>query len=303
MKIDIKKVDDNTYEVASTNEPHNKNQIIRPNYVTGSVHIDGVSPKYLTDIALLVDRDDFLADIKKLRKKWKIDRLIEFKYADDLFLTGWINNHLGSIFNSQETEKLQKELKSDIASLRVKYGRTPNYDQVILWVLFTSTVPDGVYRSCYFTTISEPETEDSARHRFAILLDGRTELSELKKAFEDFKHHLKYLEFTQKLRDEPIPENFDSLIANMEANRIQGVVGKTANRYKVRTQANILLIRELYWKRKLYNTSFEKLASEANSKCDGNHLDEDKKCMFCVADEVNVRKNIENYEKTVNRKL
>jgi len=305
MKIDIKKIDDNKYEVTSTTLEVKDTatiQVVKPAHVSGSVFIDPVSPKYLTDIALLVDRDDFLVDIQALRQKWKINNLVEFKNADVGLLMGWINRHLGDYSTDKDVKSLQMELDEDVASLRTKYGRTSNYDQVVLWVLFTNMVPDRAFKACYFTTIPDPTSDDPNRCKYAIILDGRTEIGELKQAFEEFKKHLRNLESVQSLRDLPTTDSFESLIAQIVVDNNKGPVGRTTNRYAVRTQTNIMLIRELYWKRKFENTSFAELARIANDRCVGDHS-EDSPCMFCNADETNVRKSLQNYEKTVNRKL
>lgn len=301
MEIDITKVDDSTYKVTTTKPPITDTKKIKPRHVQGSVYIDPASPKYLTDIALLVDKDDFLKDIQRLREKWQITNIIEFQLGDQQLLDGWIASHLSKHYKDKKTETLRDELDADIVALRLKYGRTSNYDEVIKWVIFTNTVPSGVFKACYFTTIPQTDSADPSQCQYAIILDGRTENDEVLAALRDFREHLDHLESVQELKKLPVSNSYESVLSDLIIGRSKGPIGKTTDRNKVRTLNNILLVRELYWERKLKKTSFAKLASDAWEKCSG-HSSDSERCFYCNADEVSVRKNIENYDKTINGK-
>lgn len=298
MKIDITQVSDSTYKVTTY---QNSTKQIKPEYVNNTVNIDAVSPKYLTDVALLVDKEDFLTDIKKLKEKWKITEIIEFGIPDQQLLDGWITSHLKKTFKDTDEQSARESLNRDVAEVRLKYGRTSNYDVVILWVLFTNTVPAGVYKACYFTTIPESGSNDPSRHQYAIMLDGRAENSEVIKALQDFREHLKHLHTVQQLQKLPATNHYEALLAELIIGTSIEPIQESTDRETVRTKNNVMLVRELYWRHKQMNTSFADLATYANSKCDGNHGDYST-CIYCNADEENVRKNVENYDEAINRK-
>jgi len=114
--------------------------------------IQSKNKKHITDIAMLVDRLDFLLDIKQIREKWKIDKLYYF-YQMDEFINFHIADNKGKISDPKETQKRLEKFNQEIITLRNKYRRTKNFDIVIKYAIGFGAIPDGIYDSCYWDKV------------------------------------------------------------------------------------------------------------------------------------------------------
>lgn len=161
--------------------------------------------KHATDVALLVDKPEFLKEINRLREKWYITELSSIESPIPNTTMGLdIEGIICSKFNDpDESASKWQEFNEDIEALLKKFNRGKNFKQVINYILIAGVVPDGIYRSCYFDVVAINESADMnkpERYQYAIILSPRTELKEVEEAFQEFK-----LYRTAKLQFESLP--------------------------------------------------------------------------------------------------
>ena len=151
--------------------------------------------KHKTDISLLVDKRAFLEDIQQLREKWQLKEPQKSKVSygmvhmvsDDSLLSY-------SKMDVNEAKKKLPEFKLDIDNLLKKFKRGKNFRLIVLFALFQSSIPEGIYESCYFDVVTLNEPEDMNKpenYQYVIVLSPRTELHEVKKAFAEFVEYRK----------------------------------------------------------------------------------------------------------------
>lgn len=301
MKINIKKTPNDDYDQLVTIEP---DQIVKDDtperkHIGGSIYIEETDPKLLTDITLLVDIPGFLTDIKMIRREWKIT---SYPRHSGILIDESLLKHVGatmlveSQFAKDHREAL-KHITNTIQKIRKRYNRTKNYDPVILWSIFCHWIPKGIYKSCYFDTIpiNGENPNDPKSYQYAIILDGRTEKEELLKAFKDFKDYQQDKAFTHYLKETVSDKNlsdFEQAFVSFEKN---GSYAIATDKEKVRKKNTILLIRELYWKKKSENITYYDLAKYANDKCDKHEIKRKGGCMYCNATYSSVKENILDY--------
>lgn len=253
------------------------------------IEIDITDPRRFGDVALLVDKPEFLKQLYKLREKWKIEKLFEpSEYK--IFQSYILDMH--------PEENMWEELKKDIKDLRIRFQRTPNFDKVILYALAFTKVPEDSYRTCYLKTFSNlNSSEDSYDVEYAIVITPYTTQSELTWELEDFKKRMKksiknYIKGPHIIQDE-------SLI-DYEFNV----------KYKPIFRKSLMIIRarECYWllRNNVYkNESITKLLDYETvrqlwyEKCPKkeNHIseEEEKECIYCVFDNKIIGDNIDAY--------
>src|SRR3989338_7367336 len=152
------------------------------------IDIQTSNKKYATDIAMLVDKPEFLQEIEKLRKKWRVTKFYE-PSSFEVFLG--VNVIAGK---HKQRDKRLSEFNQDINNILKKFNRDRSYKKVIEYALFCGIVPEKIYRSCYFdiVPIGEQENMDTPEsYQYVIVMSLRAELGEVKKAYEEFKEHVK----------------------------------------------------------------------------------------------------------------
>lgn len=159
------------------------------------IDIQTSNKKHATDIAMLVDKLDFLREIQRLRQKWLITKL--YKLKGILGGIPLLNTYAPLSYTEmtkEEAEKRLPEFTRDIDNVLKIFNRGKNFRLVVLYSLITGVVPNGIYQSCYFDIVTINEPEDLAKpekYQFVIVLSPRTELKEIKNVFKEFKQHIK----------------------------------------------------------------------------------------------------------------
>lgn len=151
--------------------------------------------KHATDIAMLVEKTEFLREIDRLRQKWQITKPKELRSSplsqELLNINDLITNDVTD--PTEQQKKLQK-FNKDIDELLKQFNRGKNYRLAVIYSLFTGVVPNGIYQSCYFdiVTINEPENINRPEnYQYVIVLSPRTEQQEVEQAYKEFKDHIK----------------------------------------------------------------------------------------------------------------
>lgn len=244
---------------------------------------------YMTEIALLVDKPDFLQDLARLREKWGICDTNKYSH----FTT----------FTSALENIQTKEFETDMMKLIKKYKRGKNYLLVVKSALVTGSVPDYVYKNCYFDVATLNEINDMnhpENFQYIIVLSPSTEFKELKQPFKEFKKHIKEkIKFQKYKWDMNISSDMDKI-----EQYHPGQVHNNALNYSKKKELD--RTREWYWLR--YNKFLNKQDSKPlpyhevldiwNSKCKNNtEVNHNiKACKYCsVEDENIVQKAISEY--------
>ena len=149
--------------------------------------------KHATDIAMLVDKYEFLQEIQKLRQKWKITKLYKRKgLVNNTGLFDEQNPLYFSDLTEEEATKKLPEFHKDIDNLLKVFNRGKNFRQVVLYALISGQIPESIYQSCYFDVVTINENEDLNKpenYQYVIVMSPRTEQQEMIDAFEVFRKH------------------------------------------------------------------------------------------------------------------
>lgn len=158
--------------------------------------------KHATDVAMLVDKLEFLQEVNKLREKWKIKQLHKLSLPYEILN---IDNVISKgVTRSEEAQKNQKRFYRDIENILRTFSRGKNFVPIVAYAVATGTVPEGIYKSCYFDLVTLNEQEDPAKqekYQYVIVLSPRTEQQELIEAYKEFEEHIKAkIDFSSRLR-------------------------------------------------------------------------------------------------------
>ncbi len=158
------------------------------------IDIQTSNNKHATDIAMLVDKLEFLRELQRLRQKWHIVELYKRKSVfGGIALLDTLAPLSYTGMNEEEAEKRLPEFNKDIDNVLKTFKRGKNFRLVVVYALFTGKIPDGIYQSCYFdlVTINEPEDlSKPEKYQYVIVMPPRTEKQEVEEAFKEFKEHM-----------------------------------------------------------------------------------------------------------------
>lgn len=146
------------------------------------IEINITNKRHFADIALLVDKPDFIEWVAELRKKWKI--------TNDLFNADYqtFRAHIWK----QGQLKAWEEFNKDIERIRIQYQRLPNFDKVIFYAVSSNEIPDGVYSTCYLDTIEDPNDPDNeSLYKYAVIVTPNTTIPDIRKVLADFRQKMK----------------------------------------------------------------------------------------------------------------
>lgn len=261
-----------------------------------SVKITIKDNKYYTDVALLVDRDDFLSDLFKLRKKWGLDKdLLEYhpkklwlsfpwggtkeqrdKYFKAIapFEKRMENAALMDILVQQgKFENFMKDYEKarriwpaedfylDIQDIRRKYRRPYQFDKIIGHAVIYGIVRDEDYIPCEME-ILWPELE----------------------FYQYSKEPELIVKFSPLAKREDIRKLITKEISRYRIEYEKNVLGDILP--KVTTKSSIEKHREWYWLNKKQKLGYSAIFKKELDM--GNHLEE-----------VTVKKAIERYKKAL----
>jgi hypothetical protein len=210
------------------------------------IDIQTPDKKHATDIAMLVDKPEFLLEIEKLRQKWGIKELYKSS-AFRAFLEFHIMTNKDTVSVDKEVEKRLSEFNKDIDLVLKKLNRGRNFKLVVEYALATGIVPNGIYRSCYFDVVKIGEPEDlnnPERYQYTIVLSPRTELKEVVNAYKEFKEHIKGKISFESLANLDIEIPTDKELIEQYH---RGNIYKSADIDKFKTLKELDRTREWYW--------------------------------------------------------
>lgn len=145
------------------------------------VEIKIKSKRHYADVAILVDKQDFIDWINQLRVKWKIKN--NFKdYLD----------FLSYIKKQEKVMNISNEFENDVRKVRLAYNRSPNFDDVITCAIAFGKVYEGSYSPCYYEQIVDPvNPNDERKYKYAIIVTPNTVLEDINPVLEDIKTRMK----------------------------------------------------------------------------------------------------------------
>ncbi|HUD09877.1 MAG TPA: hypothetical protein VMR77_03710 [Patescibacteria group bacterium] len=278
------------------------------------IDIQTPDKKHATDIAMLVDKPEFLLEIEKLRQKWSIKELYR-PSAFHSFLEFHIMTNKDTVSIDKEVKKRLSEFNNDIDLVLKKFNRGRNFKRVVEYALATGIVPNGIYRSCYFDLVKIGESNDleqPERYEYVIVLSPRTELKEVRNAYKEFKEHIKgKIDFESIANlDIEIPTDKE-LIEQYH----RGNIYKSADIDKFKTLKELSRTREWYWiKYETYFShetkkpmSYPEVLKKWQENCPINKQNQKKKrledktecsCPYCLFYDINIiEQAINSYNK------
>jgi hypothetical protein len=270
------------------------------------VDIQEESASLTTTIALLVDRRDFLEDIRLLRKQLGLNELIESASFDTILL-------FAKSIGDDQPENYLLKVNEAIKTIRQKYRRTVNHDPMIRWVLFTNSVPKGIFKHAYFQKVAIQNNDEP---QYVIVLDPRATETEVKNALDEFRQEtfgvaIKQVSklFNQGMSDEYLPTSsinkydFEAgLISQEDAEMAGGELSigplyGAADKETITKQKNLSFSRSMYWLR--YGNQINDPASKPLSNQEvldawkqlcpkqGRHEDgKEDECIHCNIDDL-----------------
>lgn len=218
------------------------------------IQIDIEDKRLYAQIAFLVDRNDFLTDIKTIRKNYQIDRELQktdyFEKSTDASLS--------------LLPALKAQLLPEVAKLRHKYQYPPYFDDVILQVILFNRVQ--VIKSTQVVMHIAKDSHDQKMSEqsmeMAILLTPLSTKQEVIAAFDESK----------KLRQEY--ENKHPLTKTLEKD----------------TLTNVVRDRNWYWQVQK-DGNYKKLLKKWNERPDVHEYDKfhngSQRCNLCYINDDN----------------
>lgn len=205
------------------------------------IEIKSVDKRHYYDIALLVDKPNFIDWVIDLRKKWKIDKVFSSENYDGFY------SHIMKISGKISGDNW-RSFQKDIEKVRTSFGRLPNFDKVIMYAIVAGEIPDGVYNSCYLETIVDPDDpENDGKYKYAIIVTPNTTSKDISNVLSEFKKKAK-----AGLQQKKDAEVMEKAIANYEFELGPNYTPPP------RVINNIIRNREWYWKKKS-DLSYQKI--------------------------------------------
>lgn len=135
--------------------------------------------KHHTNVALLVDKPEFLKHIAYLREKWQIEKPFKVSAYQKFYAHIW---------GEENNEERWGNFLKDIEKARRLFNRTPNFDKVIIYAMGFNEIPEHAYKSCYLRTIQNSKDPDDIE--YAIVVTPYTTEAEIKRELAEFKKNI-----------------------------------------------------------------------------------------------------------------
>jgi hypothetical protein len=168
------------------------------------IEIQTPNKKYATDIAMLVDKEEFLLEIQRLRTEWEINNLLSPSAIYDGFLEKYLSTDNGKIDDEKEIHKRLSKFVEDINAVLKKFRRDRGFKRVVEYALATGIIPDRIYKRCYFDKVIIGEPEDISKpekYQYVIVMSPRTEKGEVDEAYAEFQEFIRGHEPKHELDD------------------------------------------------------------------------------------------------------
>ena len=130
------------------------------------------------DIALLIDKPQFLEAIKMLREKWNIIAPLPLRK---------LKNFQGNLFDKN---KLQ-EFEIDIRDLRIKFNKPDTFDKVMSYSIICGVIPNGIYKSTYYGIAGSPPSRlEDRTSRVAIFVTPQSQNDDVSEALREIRKNI-----------------------------------------------------------------------------------------------------------------
>ena len=241
--------------------------------------------KHHTNVALLVDKPEFLKYIAYLREKWNITKLFEPDQYQNFYAYIWGEN---------KDESRWDEFLKDIEKARRLFNRTPNFDKVIIYAVGFNEIPEHAYKSCYLKIIDKSAMSGDVE--YVIVVTPYTTETEVKKELAEFKKNI-----IKGIKIEKDESRLAEAIANFEYEpgvKFQDFKGRPT----------IEQIRQWYWvmygdvirgvskKLKTYPTTLSEWQKlYCPKKMEHETAEEADKCSVCKMDTNNIEQLLPKY--------
>ncbi len=137
--------------------------------------------RHYADVAILVDKPDFIDGINKLRTKWKIEESFKPEQYHDFLV------HI-----RKQEKKGGGEFEEDVKKVRLAYNRSPNFEDVITHAIAFGEVFEGSYNPCYYEQIVDPvDPNDERKYKYAIIITPNTVLEDIAPVLNEIKGLMK----------------------------------------------------------------------------------------------------------------
>lgn len=210
------------------------------------IKINTTDKRHYYSITLLVDKPEFIEWVLDLRKKWKIKKLFS------------PTNYISFYSHIREASNKNWELfQKDIERVRTAFGRLPNFDEVIMYAIAFTEVPDGAYKSCYAETIVDPsDPNDESKYKYAIIISPDTSTKDVSKVLNELKKKIK-----AGLKQKKDPKVMQEAVANYKFELGPNYTPTP------RVMGNIIRDREWYWLKQNHSyAQVHKIAQEDGYK-------------------------------------
>src|SRR6185437_4879084 len=150
------------------------------------IEIKTSNKKHVTDIAMLVDKPEFLEELHRLRSKWHITDLYKNIPLTSSIITKILNTEKKKEFSFLEELKSWQEFSEDIDKLLSTFNRGKNFKKIIIYALITGLIPEAIYKSCYFDVVAINRQREGLRpedYQYVIIMSPRTEKQEIEQAY------------------------------------------------------------------------------------------------------------------------
>lgn len=157
-----------------------------------------------TDVALLVAKEDFRRDVKKLRTKYSLNR--QYPLKDHLSVYREFEYKLAS------NKDLEDKFHKDIEVIRLRYRKPTHFLKAIKKAIVVGVIGDGDYAKAYLETenIYLPDSDGNIEDtKYSIVIFPGTREGDVKKVFSDFNKQVT-LHFGKNKRKENLLKDSDT---------------------------------------------------------------------------------------------
>lgn len=144
------------------------------------IDIEAITDKQYKDIAILIDRPDFINAVEQIRIKWRLSKRYKLDEYGEFY---------DFICQSKTDDKRWAEFLKDVHHLRYIFKKTPNFDDVIMFAIGFDKIPSHAYKTCYLEAEPlDPSGKNGDEYKFQIVFSPETTRDEILEEFRKFKN-------------------------------------------------------------------------------------------------------------------
>lgn len=232
------------------------------------------------EIFRIIDNPENQKIIRQFRKKWNIKELLdpkEYKISE-----------FGKKLLSDNPSKEWEDFLEEIKSFRLKVGKDKKYQNLFIFIIGFSEIPDNALKPCYLKTEKTGEgiTQTSIIvYPFTTDKDIRKELRNIKK---DLKKHDKEDLTGLGWNYDPYLEDFDT---------------KKLNAFEIGRKLYYIKYKDVFEGKTKQPKNIDTIATAWLHKCPAefnhNSLKEERSCPYCSMYEEDILRKLNEYETLV----